>query len=143
MISRRVFITLLVLLWLPVSVFASGIAKIIIQDKEILAEVAQTPEERTMGLMYRNRLGYNRGMLFVFNSPGLYGFHMKNTTIPLSIAFISPGGVIIEIKDMDPLSEEVHTPQEEYLYALEVNKGWFEENGIKPLDKIVIEYLDR
>lgn len=93
-------------------------------------EVADTPEERTIGLMNRERLDRDAGMLFVFPEDTQGPFWMRNTLVPLSIAFISGEGVILEIQDMQPLSEELHRPSRPYRYALEVNQGFYRDNGI-------------
>jgi hypothetical protein len=102
-----------------------------IKDKEIWVEVAKTPEETSNGLMGRKHLGKDEGMLFIFEVEGYHGFWMKNTLIPLSIAFIDKEGRIVKITDMKPLSLQTHAPPRPVLYALEMNKGWFSTNGIK------------
>mgnify|MGYP001220226064 CR=1 FL=1 len=99
---------------------------------KITAEVAATPEERAQGLMNRFSLQPDNGMLFVFERPEPLAFWMKNTFIPLSIAFISADGKIINIEDMRPQSEESHWSKGPALYALEMKKGWFAERGIGP-----------
>jgi len=104
---------------------------IYIKSKEIQVEVAKTPEERTHGLMGRKHLSKDEGMFFVFEREDYHGFWMKDTPIPLSIAFVDKGGQIVEIEDMKPLTLETHTPSQPILYALEMKKGWFSANGIK------------
>jgi len=125
-----------------VNIYASGWAKVVIKDKTLLVEVASTPEERAKGLMFRKTLDYNKGMLFVFDSPVCSGFYMKNTTIPLSIAFISEDNVIVKIENMEPLTTMTHKPDRDYLFALEVVQGWFKDNGIEVGDKVLIKYLN-
>lgn len=102
-------------------------------------EVAATDAERQRGLMYRESLPQDYGMLFVFPFEGRGGFWMYNTLIPLSIAWIDADGTLVDIQDMYPLpdpsdqlaaSRDVHTPSGAYWYALEVNQGWFEANGV-------------
>ncbi len=104
---------------------------------KILAEVAKTGEERQAGLMHREKLEDGRGMLFVFSRPQPLGFWMKNTTVPLSIAYINADGVIREIHDLQPLDE---TPVQSFfrdlLYALEVPQGWFARHKILPGDRV-------
>jgi len=95
-------------------------------------EVASTPAECARGLMFRDRLGENWGMLFVYGKEQRLSFWMKNTTIPLSIAFIDREGVVRDIQDMTPLSEEPHTAGVPVPYALEVNRGWFARHGVVP-----------
>lgn len=99
-------------------------------------EVADTPETKTRGLSRRERLDEAAGMIFVFDEPGLYNFWMADTTIPLSIAFIARDGRIVDVKDMEPLSRELHTASAPYQYALEVNRGFFARQGIKPGDRV-------
>jgi len=94
-------------------------------------EIADTVPLRMKGLMERKKLSWDRGMLFVFEKPARQNFWMKNTHIPLSIAYISAGGVINEIYDMKPLDGSVTYPSARPArYALEVNRGWFEKNNI-------------
>lgn len=107
---------------------------IYIKDKEIWVEVAQTQEERARGLMGRKHLGRDEGMLFIFETEDYHGFWMKDTLIPLSIAFIKKEGMISKITDMKPLTLEFHPPPQPILYTLEMNKGWFSTNGIKAGD---------
>ena len=99
---------------------------------DLHVEVADTAEERGKGLMARDNLPEDQGMLFVFEAEGQYGFWMKDTLIPLSIAFIEGEGVVIDIQDMQPRDETIHKPDEPYLYAVETNQGWFARNGIEP-----------
>jgi uncharacterized protein len=100
------------------------------EEIDLFVEVVDTPEERGRGLMFRQSMPENQGMLFVFEQEGQYSFYMRDTPLPLSIAFIEGEGDIIEIEDMQPLTEDLHSPDEPYLYAVEVNQGWFARNGI-------------
>ena len=109
---------------------------IYIKGKEIWVEVAKTPQERAKGLMWRKNLGKDEGMLFIFEQEEYHSFWMKNTYIPLSIAFIDRDGNIVDIKEMKPLSSKSHSPPKPILYALEMPKGWFTKNGIKKGDVI-------
>ena len=98
----------------------------------VRVEIADTPAERTRGLMERTELAEDAGMLFVFNREQQAPFTMKNTLIPLSIAFIDAGGRIVDILDMQPLDETTrYSSAEPYQYALEVNKGFFGARGIE------------
>ncbi|MDO4681485.1 MAG: DUF192 domain-containing protein [Lautropia sp.] len=97
---------------------------------KVQAEVASTEAQRSQGLMYRQSLGQDHGMLFVFSSPGQYCFWMKNTLIPLSIAFIDDDGIITDLADMAPRDERSHCPGKAVRYALEVNQGWFVQRKI-------------
>ena len=95
-------------------------------------EVASTPEARDTGLMFRQSMPDNHGMLFDFFDRDTRGFWMKNTNIPLSIAFIDSDGTIVNIEEMLPLSlNSVHS-KGPCRYALEMNKGWFDRNEIYP-----------
>lgn len=98
----------------------------------IRAEVAVTPEQRALGLMFRRDLGDNDGMLFVFEQPARQCFWMRNTPTPLSIAFIADDGTIVNLADMAPQTEQDHCSARPVRYALEMNQGWFASRGIKP-----------
>ena len=106
---------------------------------EITAEIAKTDDERSLGLMHRKKLPDGEGMLFVFDRDQPLSFWMKNTLIPLSIAFIASDGRIIEIKDMQPLDENSVRSGRSVRYALEVPQGWFGRAGIKPGDVVRID----
>jgi uncharacterized membrane protein (UPF0127 family) len=105
----------------------------------IVAEVAKTDEERAQGLMYRKELAAGEAMLFVFDRDQIMSFWMKNTYIPLSIAYISSEGIILEIHDMTPHSEAPVTSSRSARYALEVPQGWFEMVGVQIGDRINVE----
>lgn len=98
----------------------------------IKAEVAATDEERQRGLMLREKMGVNEGMVFVFEAPAGVCMWMKNTLLPLSVAFIDEGGKIINIEDMKPQTTESHCAKKLVRYALEMNQGWFKQKNIKP-----------
>lgn len=106
--------------------------------QELTVELARTPAERRRGLMSREELQEDGGMLFVFPQDTTTGFWMKDTLIPLSIAFIAGDGAILDVQDMEALSEELHRPPEPYRYALEVNQGWFQEYGFEIGDRVEI-----
>jgi uncharacterized membrane protein (UPF0127 family) len=93
-------------------------------------EVARTPDEHQVGLMYRQELPADSGMLFVYDRPATEGYWMHNTFVPLSIAWIGQDGFIVDIQDMQPLTDDVHWPNAAYWYALEANQGWFFNNGV-------------
>lgn len=101
-------------------------------------EVASTPAERARGLMFRPELPWNRGMLFVFEAETTAAFWMRNTSIPLSIAFIAADGTILDVKDMEPLDETPAPPAAPYRYALEVNQGWYAAHGLGPGDRLLL-----
>lgn len=102
----------------------------------IQAEVAASPEARERGLMFRKTMPANAGMLFVFEEKAGHCFWMRNTNLPLSIAFLADDGSIVNIEDMAPQTEDNHCPRAAVRYALEMNKGWFAQKGIKPGAKI-------
>jgi uncharacterized membrane protein (UPF0127 family) len=106
-------------------------------DIPLNVEITDTPDEYRRGLMFRRELAENAGMIFVFRSHTEAGFWMKDTYIALSIAFIDVAGKIIDIQDMKPLDETLHNPPGPYYYALEVNQGWFERNGLAVGDKML------
>ena len=101
-----------------------------------MVEIAADRSSQAKGLMFRKSLAENEGMLFDFHEPGVYRFWMKNTSIPLSIAFLNESGKVLKIEDMDP--EE---PKRFYIspsntqYAIEANQGWFKENRVKIGDR--------
>jgi uncharacterized membrane protein (UPF0127 family) len=103
-----------------------------IKGHRLVAEVAATEATRTTGLMNRFSLQPDHGMLFVFKEPGPQAFWMKNTYVPLSIAFIGGDGRIINIEDMAPQTENTHPSRGPALYALEMKKGWFADRNIAP-----------
>ncbi len=100
------------------------------------AAVAANDADREQGLMYRTQLAANEGMLFVFNENAVHCFWMKNTLIPLSIAFIRADGTVTDIDEMDAETTNNHCPRNNGTYALEMSKGWFTAKGIKPGMKI-------
>lgn len=107
-----------------------------IGKQTIHAEVANTPKSREQGLMRREHLCANCGMLFVFEKADRYLFWMKNTPLPLSIAFIAADGSIINIEEMQPHTTDTHGAEGDALYALEMNRNWFANNGIMPREKV-------
>ena len=99
-------------------------------------EIPSNPRDFNMGLMFREKLGQDSGMLFIFNEVSEKSFHMKNTSIPLDIAFINKDGIIESIKELKPHNLNPVYSESEVLYALEVNRGWFIENNIKVGDRV-------
>ena len=100
-------------------------------------EVPKKQTEFNLGLMFRETLEKNSGMLFAFDESGEKHFHMKNTIIPLDIAFINEDGIIESIKELHPLNPIPISSDSNVLYALEVNRGWFSENDVNVGDKIL------
>lgn len=105
---------------------------------KLRVELAITPEEHMRGLMYRDTLEDNRGMLFVFPEEKVLSFWMKDTRIPLSIAFMKTDGRIIQIESMEPYSLDSHISEEKVKYALEMNDGWFKMHKVKTGDTVKI-----
>ena len=98
----------------------------------IQAEVARTTATRTLGLMQRKAMAQGAGMVFWFDEAAQHCMWMKNTLIPLSVAFIDERGAIVNIADMKPLDETSHCALQPVRYALEMNQGWFKMRGIGP-----------
>jgi uncharacterized membrane protein (UPF0127 family) len=103
---------------------------------QIDAQVAARPDERMTGLMHRKEMPQHEGMLFVFEQPSQQCFWMKNTLLPLSIAFIADDGTIVNIDEMAPQTLESHCSAKPVRYVLEMNKGWFAKKGIKAGTKL-------
>jgi uncharacterized protein len=151
---RRLFLLLLVVLLLgacggtaqesenPAAVRGDGAQPVVTIETsdgkrvEVRVEVADDTVSRTRGLMERTELAEDAGMLFVFEEEQQLSFWMKNTLIPLSIAYISSEGEIIDIQDMEPLDETPHPSARPAQYALEVNQGFFEERGVRVGDRV-------
>lgn len=147
--KKKAFSTLLlriVFLYILLSLGASSCKKtppenkltINIKDKEAYVELAITEEEHRQGLMFRERLEKDHGMLFIFPEERQVAFWMKNTRIPLSIAFIKEDGWIAQIEDMEPFSLENHISNVKVKYALEMGKGWYKINQISVGDFVQI-----
>jgi uncharacterized protein len=102
----------------------------------IRAEVADNFVTRMQGLMHRPSLGANEGMLFIFDAPGTQCMWMKNTLIPLSVAYIADDGTIVNVEDMKPHSEDSHCAKKPVRFALEMNAGWFDSKGLRPGAKL-------
>lgn len=102
----------------------------------ITAEVAATEQSRMIGLMMRETLKPNHGMVFVFEDKSQHCFWMRNTLLPLSIAFIDDDGTIVNIAEMTPKSEAAVCPQRPVRYALEMEQGWFAKRGVNAGKKI-------
>lgn len=97
----------------------------------IVAEIARTPQQQQTGMMFRTEMAPHEGMLFVFDELGPRCFWMRNTLIPLSIAFIADDGTIVNIAEMSARSDESHCSKKPVRFALEMNPAWFSKRGIK------------
>jgi uncharacterized membrane protein (UPF0127 family) len=102
----------------------------------IRADVAATDATREKGLMFREKMGKNEGMLFAFSSVGYHAMWMRNTPLPLSVAFLDEAGKILSIHEMEPQSESTHQSAGPARFALEMNKGWFATHKVKVGDAI-------
>jgi uncharacterized membrane protein (UPF0127 family) len=115
--------------------------KITIKGNKLTVEVVKTEQEKAKGLMFREKMGKDEGMLFVYEKEELLSFWMKNTRIPLSIAFLDKSGKIVDLQDMVPFSLQTRTSALPAQFALEVNQGWFEEHGISVGDSVKLPGL--
>lgn len=103
-------------------------------DATVKVELAETEGQRQRGLMYRDKLKSNRGMLFLYPDEVVRSFWMKNTFVPLSIAFMDADWEIVHITDMQPRSLDSHSSIHRCRYVLEVNRGWFDDHGVESGD---------
>ncbi|GDX60990.1 hypothetical protein LBMAG32_05240 [Nitrosomonadaceae bacterium] len=103
-----------------------------ISSHTLSVEVSYTKASRERGLMYRKSMKKNNGMLFVFPEVGYHNIWMLNTSIPLSVAFLDKNGVILNITNMIPHTQTIHSPNSPAKYVIETNLGWFETKKIKP-----------
>lgn len=109
----------------------------------IQAQVAATPQQRAIGLMFRPDMPVNEGMLFVFERPAVQCFWMKNTLIPLTAAFVADDGSIVNLADMQPQSLDSHCSEKPVRYVLEMNQGWFKKRGLKAGSRLSGPPFDR
>lgn len=114
------------------------LVEIEINNVAYLFELAKTPKERSQGLMYREYLEQDSGMLFVFNNQDYLTFHMRNTQIPLDIAFIDEDGLVIDIQSMEPFDSALTVSKKPAKYALEVNRGFFKRVNLSVGDILKI-----
>jgi len=127
---------------LPVTAAGAGLPTrtLTIGGHRLTVEIAATPEQRATGLMNRFSLPTDHGMLFVFEAPQPLSFWMKDTYVPLSIAFVDTRGRIVNIEDMRPQDESPHFSKGLALYAIEMRQGWFAAKGIGAGD--LVEGID-
>lgn len=121
----------------------TSLALVIFGVDTVRAEVADTPEARERGLRHRTELPEDGGMLFVYGTPAHLTFWMRDTPLPLDIAFLDGAGVVVDLQAMEPESDRLHTSRLRALYALEVNRGWFERHGVGVGDTARIVFLPR
>jgi uncharacterized protein len=98
---------------------------------QIDAQVAQTPQQHQIGLMFRKEMPQTEGMIFVFDRPATQCFWMRNTLLPLTAAFIADDGRIVNLADMKPMTDDSHCSEEPVRFVLEMNQGWFARKNIK------------
>ena len=103
---------------------------------QIDTQVALTPEQHQIGLMFRTEMPQNEGMIFVFQAPSKQCFWMKNTVLPLTAAFVADDGTIVNLEDMKPQTTDSHCSLRPVRYVLEMNQGWFAKKGIKAGSKL-------
>ena len=127
---------LLLLATLPAIVQAQTVVQLSAGMHLIRAELAADMATRSRGLMFRKSLAPNAGMVFVFDEASQHCMWMKNTYVPLSVAFLDEQGTIINIEDMAPQTEDTHCAKKPARYALEMDRGWFASRGIKPGTKL-------
>ncbi|MBE7418575.1 MAG: DUF192 domain-containing protein [Ideonella sp.] len=99
---------------------------------KVVAQVAATPQQRQIGLMFRREMPMHEGMLFVFDAAAQQCFWMRNTLLPLSAAFLADDGAVVNIVDMQPQTDDSHCSARPVRFVLEMNQGWFAKRGIKP-----------
>jgi uncharacterized membrane protein (UPF0127 family) len=128
------------LIWLgSTSSWAQGTAQMGLERTQLMAgmhrldvQLAQTPEQRQIGLMWRKDMPQHEGMLFVFDQASTQCFWMRNTLIPLTAAFLEDDGTIVNLADMKPLNDDSHCSTQPVRFVLEMNQGWFAKRQIKP-----------
>lgn len=111
-------------------------ATITVDGHPVRVEIAATTSARSRGLMFRDAMGEDDGMLFIYKEEAVRRFWMKDTRLPLSIAFATRSGEIVRIADMKPFDESSTSSLAPAIYALEMNQGWFEANGVERGDRI-------
>lgn len=127
-------LSLIMMLTLPVSVLADSAARVELRTGmfRISAEVASDYSSRATGLMNRSVMPSHEGMIFVYPEPAIHCMWMKNTLIPLSVAFLNDEGRVINVEEMSPQTEDNHCAEAPARYALEMNSGWFRSKNVGP-----------
>lgn len=123
---------------IPPEASALPTTQLTIAGKSLTVEVAATPKQQARGLMFREHMPADHGMLFLFPKPRTASFWMRNTPLPLSIAYLDADGIILEIHDMRPFDQHpIRSTSSRVSYALEVHQGWFHRHGITPGDHVL------
>jgi len=111
-------------------------SRVLVAGHPLKVELAVEEPQRLQGLMFRKSMGKEDGMLFIFDEPGYHSIWMKNTLIPLSVAFVDKDGVILNIVDMEPQTLDSHMAAGPAVYAIETNRGWYADKKVKAGDKV-------
>jgi uncharacterized membrane protein (UPF0127 family) len=138
-----VFIVILTVLTISSCGTSRKNAVLNINGRPLYIEIARTREQRQRGLMYRQELEWNRGMLFVFKSEQHLSFWMKDTVIPLSIAFLDDEGRVVDLYDMEPRSLTPVRSTQKCRYAIEASRGFFREAGLSVGDRVDMSLVKR
>lgn len=139
---KRLFLTALFLFWCSIVAgqeqpqMQLPRTKLQLGMYQIDAQMAQSAEQRGIGLMFRSEMPAHEGMLFVFEQPSTQCFWMKNTLLPLTAAFVLDDGTIVNLADMKPMSTDSHCSLKPVRFVLEMHQGWFTKKGFKPGSKI-------
>ncbi|NNF39589.1 MAG: DUF192 domain-containing protein [Gemmatimonadetes bacterium] len=115
-------------------------ARVVFDADTVVAEIASTPRQHEMGLMFRDSVPPGTGMLFVFDEEEVRGFWMDNTHVDLDVAFIDSSLRIVGFEQLDAMDKEVKDSPAPFMYALEVPRGWFEAHGVSVGDSVVIDH---
>jgi uncharacterized membrane protein (UPF0127 family) len=127
----------LVIIWSVSASASTDLVRLGLGDGVLDVEVATTQRQRSQGLMNRKSMPSDRGMVFAYPAPAYFCMWMKNTLIPLSVAFIDAQGQVINIADMTPQTETNHCTQRNATFALEVNQGWFAQHGVRAGTQVI------
>ncbi|GAB3011281.1 DUF192 domain-containing protein [Bowmanella dokdonensis] len=134
----RLLSLLLIVVSVTVSAVGFGSVKVAFNDRSLTLELAKSYEQRAMGLMHRETLCEDCGMLFEYAQPREISMWMKNTLIPLDVAYLDGEGRVLSIKSMQPHDLTPVSSDQPASYAWEMNQGWFATQGIKPGDRVQI-----
>lgn len=131
----------LLLIFTIILQYNSKLVPLYINGQTVFCEISETPEKRSKGLMFREYLPKNQGMIFIYQDEQIRTYHMRDVKFPIDIAFVNGQGIIIDIQQMDLDPTKKYPSKKPAQFALEVNKNWFAENKIKEGDKL--EGLDK
>ena len=140
---KKLLVLFLSLLLLTSCGIGSRKVTLSINGRPLEVEIARTKKQRAKGLMYREELGWNEGMLFIFQEEQYLSFWMKDTSIPLSVAFLDNNGVVTDIHDMEPFSLHPVRSSRQCRYAIEVNRNFFRDAGFTVGSKLDLSVVER